>query len=141
MNTSISTAPRRSVWPWLLLAVLGACVLATVAAGWGLAHWADAFGDGASVTIDGETWRIGGLAGVGGLAWWSVAAVLVCTVVIVAVVVPLAVAGALLAALAAVGVALALVVIVVAAGLALLASPFVLLGALVWRATASPRAA
>jgi len=129
---------RRRLWPWLLgafvvLALSCAVIAAALVAGLG-----DLVGNEVSVSVDGETWRLGALHGA---AVWTVALALTAVIGVVLVVVPLLVLFGLLAA--ALGIAAALLAALLAAAAA--CSPLILLGLLVWwivrRRPARPAAA
>ena len=116
---------RRRLWPWLLagffvalliLGALGACIVSNIN---------DFAGNDVTVSVDGDTWRVGTVHGVHG---WVAAMAATAAVAVVLIVVPLVVMFALLAA--ALGIGAALFAVLLAAALA--ASPLLLLGVLIW---------
>jgi len=122
---------RRRIWPWLVLLALAVLtLLLTAGALAALLDIARDYGDSPlSVTIDGDTWRVGALQGLHGTAGVGVlVGVLGALLLAVLLVVPVVVLTVLLAAGLAVG--LALLAALVVAGIAL--SPLLLLGALLW---------
>jgi len=114
----------RAAMALLLLAIVFAALLA--------AAWFALPLDGTTITVDGETFSLADLSGweVAALFAFGVAAALVALIVAAA-----AVAFGLVVALLGIGVG----ILATVASLALVASPFLLVGWLVWRAVRKPR--
>jgi hypothetical protein len=108
----------------LLLAVVVAAVLAVSLYALPL--------DGTTVTVDGETFSLANVSASQAVAAFAIAVVATVVGLIIA---ALAIAFALLVAALGIGIGLLATV----ASLALVASPFLLLGWLVWRAVRAPR--
>lgn len=128
-------APRRRVWPWVLLGLIGLVTALVVLAIVGAVATIDEWGGGnVSISIDDETIvlpRLHGGALVAALLGVAVALMLALIVV------PLL----LLAAFGAVGLALVCALVAAAGAAAVAASPLLLIAALVWWAVRAARKA
>ena len=124
-SAAATLRPRRSVWPWVLLAAALVLLLIVAAGASAVMGLADAAQDGFHVIIDGDEWRPVILASdPGRLAWLGVGA----AIVVVLFVVPLVLLLAFVAAGLGVGVAMLAMLLAVALAL----SPLWLVLLLVW---------
>ncbi len=125
MPAAAAHAPRRAVWPWVLLALFVLALLLAASGASLLLALADGAREGINITIDGERWGHFELARE---SWPLAFAGLALALLLVMVVVPCAVLLALVAAAVGIGVALLAVLVVAAVAL----SPLWLLGLALW---------
>ncbi|MDP1648801.1 MAG: hypothetical protein Q8M01_11460 [Rubrivivax sp.] len=118
-------APRRAVWPWVLLALFVLALLLAASGAALLLALADGAREGVNVTIDGERW---GHFELDRASWPLAFAGVALALLVMMVVVPCAVLLALVAA--AVGIGVALLALLVVAAVAL--SPLWLIVLVLW---------
>jgi len=125
MPAAAARAPRRAVWPWVLLALFVLALLLAAAGASLLLALADGAREGVSVTIDGEHWRHFELDRE---SWLLAFAGVALALLVMMVAVPCAVLLALAAAALGIGAALLALLVVTAVAL----SPLWLAGLALW---------